>query len=235
MKLDLHIHTRYSRTKRWGSASLIEPHQLLDTAVELGLDGVAVIDHDEIEGSLIVAQLASNWGLVAIPGIEITSKDGHILGYGITEAVPKGLSAAETIDRIHGLGGIAVAAHPLNMVMSLRKKQIVSLLLDALETHNSRSLRNRRTAELQRILPLGRTGGSDAHAIGEVGAGITELHTRVTDAAGVLAAVTRCKSIAHGAKSRYRTIARASIHTAATQKREHIKRRIFIGLGIPAA
>ena len=235
MKMDLHIHTCFSRTKRWGSASLIEPEQLLDKAVELGLDGLAVTDHDEIEGSLIVAELAPKWGLVAIPGVEVSTASGHILALGVTGMIPKGLSPAATIDVIHDLGGIAVAAHPLNVVVSLRKRDISSLPLDAIETHNARSPRNRKAASLSIRLKLGRTGGSDAHAIDHVGTGITEVATGCADYREVIDAIRDRSTVAHGSRARYRHIARACVRTAAKQKKDKIKERILFGLGISAA
>ena len=244
MKMDLHIHTRFSRTKRWGSASLIQPVQLLDRVAELGLDGLAVTDHDEIEGSLLVAKLAPGWGLVAVPGVEVSSAGGHILALGVTQMIPAGLPPADTIRIIHELGGIAVAAHPLNVVVSLRKNDIIALPVDALEVHNARSPRNRKAAKLRAMLRLGATGGSDAHAIAEVGAGITEIGG-ITEIAGITETANDCsdyrqvieairsrRTFAHGTRARYRHIAHSCIHTAAKQKKDKIKERILVSLGI---
>jgi len=235
MKMDLHIHTHFSRTKRWGSASLIEPKQLLDRIVELGLDGLAVTDHDEIEGSLLVAELAPQWGLLAVPGIEISAKGGHILGLGITEMVPKGLSPRETIERIHDLGGIAVAAHPLNIFVSLRLNDVISLPLDALETHNSRSLRNRKSSRLSYRLKIGQTGGSDAHSINEIGTGLTETPNRCKTYQDLITQVVKRHTVGHGRRGRYSRIARECIHTAAKQKREQIRDKVLVSLGIRVA
>jgi len=235
MKADLHIHTSFSRTKRWGSASLIEPAQLLDKAVELDLGALAVTDHDEIEGSLLVAELAPRWGLVAVPGVEVSTAGGHILALGITEMVPADLSPAETVAAIHDLGGIAVAAHPLNLVVSLREKDILSLPLDAVETHNPRSPRNRKARALSARARLGCTGGSDAHAISQVGTGITELPDECRHYRQVIEAIRSRKTRAHGIRAPYRRIAGACVRTVAKQKKDQIKGRILISLGIPAA
>jgi len=235
MKLDLHIHTCYSKTRRWGSSSLIEPEQLLDKIVALGLDGLAVTDHDQIDGSLYVAELAPKWGVIAVPGIEVSSSDGHILALGVTRMVPPSLPAEETIELIHEQGGIAVAAHPLNIVVSLRKRDLVALPFDALETHNPRSLRNRSVSRLSRKLGTGRTGGSDAHAINQVGTGITEIPFECHSYADVINAV-RCKhSTAHGTCTPYRDLARDCLVTAAVQKKDKIKTRLCTVFGLPAA
>ena len=235
MKLDLHIHTQFSKTKRWGSASLIEPRQLLDKAVAIGLDGLAVTDHDQIDGSLLVAELAPYWGLVAVPGVEVSSREGHILALGVTEPIPKGLSAEDTIGRIHEQGGIAVAAHPLNFLVSLRRHHIVGVPIDALETHNARSLRNRKVASLHRSLRVGQTGGSDAHSIAEIGNGITEVPGSCSDYKPILAHIRHNRAIAYGSRARYGKVARACIRTVAKQKKDRLKRRVLVGLGIYAA
>jgi len=235
MKFDLHIHTHFSRTKHWGSASLIKPKQLLDHAVRIGLDGLAVTDHDQMDGSLLVAELAPHWGLIAIPGIEVSTRDGHVLALGVTEMIRKGLSAEETIHCIHEQGGIAVAAHPLNLVVSLRQDEIIGLPLDALETHNARSPRNRKALRLYRRLRLGQTGGSDAHSIAEIGGGITEVRGRFTCYQQVLHEIKADRAHASGRQPRYTQLARACIHTVTTQKKEQIKRRIMVRLGFDAA
>jgi len=235
MKLDLHIHTCYSKTRRWGSSSLIEPRQLLDKAVELGLDGLAVTDHDELDGSLLVAETAPAWGLVAIPGVEISSADGHILAYGVSEPIPSGLPARDTIDLIHEQGGIAAAAHPMNIVVSLRRRDIYRLPLDALETHNPRSPLNRSTWRLCNRLQIGHTGGSDAHAINQVGMGITEIPFRCTSYGEVIDAICSLQSIAHGTRALLSEIARDCVLTAAVQKKNAIKERLRTALGLPAA
>jgi len=235
MRMDLHIHTLFSRTKRWGSASLIEPRQLLDKAVELGLGAIAVTDHDEIDGSLFVAELAHDWGIVAVPGVEISTAGGHILALGVADMIPAGLTPADTVAAVHERGGIAVAAHPLNVVVSLREKEIIALPLDAIETHNARSPRNHTAAALAGRLRIGCTGGSDAHAIDEVGAGITEMPGECADYREIIKAICDRKTFTHGTRARYRHIARASIRTAAKQKKARIKNRILLGLGISPA
>ena len=160
-KYDLHVHTSYS-------GDCISPvKEVVKAAKAKGLRGIAITDHDTIRGVEKSRKLSGD-ELLIIPGIEVTSKDGHILGLGIDESVPKGLPAAETVDRIRELGGIAVAAHPF----SFCAKPFVALKAehDAIEAFNSRRyLANhlvRRFAELKG-LPV--TAGSDAHRPDEVG------------------------------------------------------------------
>ena len=103
VKADLHVHTTYSRD------SVITPKELVFYAKKRGLTAVAVTDHDQIEGAL---KIAKETDFLIIPGTEVSSLNGHIVGLNLSERIPKGLSADETVDQIHKAGGIAVACHP---------------------------------------------------------------------------------------------------------------------------
>jgi hypothetical protein len=95
---DLHNHTHFSPD------SIMSPQDLLRRATEAGLDCVAVTDHNTIRGGLSVRELASD--VTVIVGEEIRSSDGEILGLFLTEDVPAGLPAEETIARIRDQGGV---------------------------------------------------------------------------------------------------------------------------------
>ena len=79
--IDLHSHT----TESDGTYT---PSQLIDTAVEIGLDALAITDHDTLAGYRIAAPLAKAMGLRLICGIELSAKifepsrkTVHLLGY----------------------------------------------------------------------------------------------------------------------------------------------------------
>lgn len=140
-----------------------------------GLNGIAITDHNSIGGHLEAKKLSRS-RLMIIPGIEVSSADGHILGLGVNELVPRGLSARKTVKLIRKLGGIAVAAHPF----SLGKKPALAYKakFDAIEVFNSRALflsnyLARRFVERNR-LPA--TAGSDAHFPDEVGLASVRLN-----------------------------------------------------------
>ncbi len=100
---DLHVHSNYSKD------SLITPKELVFYAKKRGLTAVAVTDHNQIEGSWKIAKEAD---FLVIPGMEVSSADGHIVALNLQDLIPRGLSARETVDRIHKAGGIAIAVHP---------------------------------------------------------------------------------------------------------------------------
>ena len=171
MKLDLHVHSRFSRD---GSA---EPRDILRQCMKVGMDGCAITDHNVMDGSMQACSIAASEGMIVLRAVEVSSSEGHILAYGIDEIIPRGLSVAETIERIHSLGGAAVAAHPHRFPSGIGLGNARSQRFDAVEVLNggSASRSNRLAGEVafQRKLPV--TGGSDAHKIERVGRAFTEF------------------------------------------------------------
>jgi predicted metal-dependent phosphoesterase TrpH len=198
MKLDLHIHSTFSRD---GTAT---PEQIAARCKELGLDGFAITDHNAIQGSLEAMEIAENAGLLAIRGVEISTDSGHILAYGVSELIPKGLSIPETIKRIHAAGGVAVAAHPIRFPSGIGLDSAGANEFDAIEILNGGNSRrsNRRAKDL--AVRLGRpvTAGSDAHEIDEVGKAYVEVDGMMTEAQ-ILDAVRNGRTRA-GGRSRSR-------------------------------
>jgi predicted metal-dependent phosphoesterase TrpH len=157
VKADLHVHTIYSRD------SLITPEDLVFYAKKRGLTAVAITDHDTVEGAL---KIAKETDLLIIPGIEVSSRNGHIVGLNLQEPVQKGLSADETVDKIHDAGGIAVACHPFALFKGSLGKH-TSAKFDAIETINASAFPfNRSTKKAQEIADrfgISCVAGSDAH------------------------------------------------------------------------
>ncbi len=75
--------------------------------------------------------------LLVIPGIEVSSRDGHIIGLGVSDTVPRGLSADETILQIKRLGGVSIVAHPYDFLRSAINPEILTTMPDAIEVINS--------------------------------------------------------------------------------------------------
>jgi predicted metal-dependent phosphoesterase TrpH len=162
MKLDIHIHSSYSD-------GVNTPQEIIDYAKSIGLDGLAITDHDSVEGSLIALEYDSK-DFRVIPGLEVSSLDGHILALGVTELIKRDLSAEKTIKEIHELGGIAIAAHPYDRFRLGVGDLIYSLDFDAVEVFNGRALSSSRNMKkIAEDIKLPITGGSDAHSMDEVG------------------------------------------------------------------
>lgn len=167
VKIDLHIHTCYSYD------SVIKPEELVFYAKKRGLDGIAITDHDVIEGAL---KIARDTDFLVITGIEVTSLSGHIVGLNVEEQIPSKLSVEETIDKIHAVGGIAVACHPSAFLKeSLGRK--TSARFDAVEVINSSAIPFKRSVKngqkLASALGVAKVAGSDAHYGPEIGCAYT--------------------------------------------------------------
>ena len=165
MKADLHVHSTAS-----GDA-LVEPVQVLRILKARGFGAVAILDHNSMKGSLEARGHAREIGIILVRGVEVSSAEGHIGALRVEEEVPRGLSPEETIERIHSLGGLAVALHPFRMSTGVGEKAVRRCKFDAVEVRNgftSQKL-NSRSEALARSLGLPATAGSDAHSEDELG------------------------------------------------------------------
>jgi hypothetical protein len=177
LSVELHCHSALSYDGR-------DPVELLlEQAAAVGLDAIAVTDHDEIDASLEAAGKAGEYGLIGIPGMEVTSAAGHILALGVEEKVPKGMGFEETLTYIRELGGIAVVPHPFQEsrsgVMAKIDRETLATA-DAIEVYNSRLLTGRANRQAERFAAdynLPRTAGSDAHISEMVGQAVTKVET----------------------------------------------------------
>jgi predicted metal-dependent phosphoesterase TrpH len=186
VKIDLHVHTCYSYD------GLIKPQELVVYAKRAGLDGIAITDHDRIDGALKLAKTMAD--LLIIPGIEVSSLEGHIVGLNIQEGVPKNLTAEETIDRIHSLGGLAIACHPKALFKaSLGWK--TNKNFDAIEVVNASAFpfkcSTQQALEIANRLGIPRVAGSDAHYASEIGSAYTLVDARVLDGEEIAEAIRK--------------------------------------------
>jgi predicted metal-dependent phosphoesterase TrpH len=166
-KVDLHAHTIYSRDCLTPTAALIAK------ARALGLDKIAVTEHNNLAGALAAKALAPD---LVIVGEEIKTTHGEIIAYFVKECVPKGLSPQETIARLRNQGALISVPHPLDSLRrsAMGRENLLTIIdqVDALEVRNARCVRpadNVAAAEL--ALAHGKlvTAGSDAHTLFEVG------------------------------------------------------------------
>ncbi|MEM1589147.1 MAG: CehA/McbA family metallohydrolase [Candidatus Bathyarchaeia archaeon] len=174
IKIDLHVHTCYSYD------GLIKPDELVFRAKRAGLNGVAITDHDRIDAALKIAKETND--LIIIPGIEISSLNGHIIGLNLEEPIPKNLGVEETVDRIHDLGGLAIACHP-KAILKASLGQKTSQKFDAVEVINASAIPFKRSVRMAREIALNlglpRVAGSDAHYAPEVGTAYTIVETEL--------------------------------------------------------
>ena len=188
---DIHLHT-----KVFSDCSFIDPADLIQRAVQLRLHGIALTEHgvrwpDEKFDQL--RRLADPHGLILINGQEILASsprngmEGEFLVFGLRKSLVGSFSAGELAERVHGEGGIFIAAHPYKLSRGGKHHYygagnlIYGLSLDALELyhpgHNERALAKIRKAMEELGLPG--TGSSDAHKIFEVGSFVTLFENEI--------------------------------------------------------
>jgi predicted metal-dependent phosphoesterase TrpH len=178
---DLHIHTIFSKD---GTASV---PTVLKRAKEAGLDIIAITDHDSIRGALLAVELAPQFGIQVIPGVEISTAEGDVLALSVGKLIPAGLSLIETAIRVGELGGFCIAPHPTAMGLGMNSLSAYSIrealrdreasrVLIGIETYNATVL-DRESNDAARILAersdVAQTGGSDAHISEVIGFGAT--------------------------------------------------------------
>jgi len=176
---DLHTHSIYS----YDATSTVRA--VLKQAADVGLNIIALTDHDEIRGSLEAHELAPQYGIESIPGVEVSTKQGHLLALFVETLPPRGLSLIDTLIHIGKLGGVAIAPHPFNNLPgSLSMEAVVGALtnprakavLKGIETHNmSTQAFDSIAQKLAIYLPLAKIASSDAHIYLAIGTGRTEF------------------------------------------------------------
>jgi predicted metal-dependent phosphoesterase TrpH len=178
IKVDMHCHTRLSMD------SLNDPRKLVDAAAARGLGALCVTDHNGLANALALSKLP-DLPIKVIPSEEVKSNEGEIIGYFLTELVPKGLSPEETVKRIKGQGGLVAVPHPFDSLRNASRLRTPALerlvdasLVDIIEVLNARSINpedNRRALEFAKKHNLPMSAGSDAHTLVEVGRAYVEV------------------------------------------------------------
>jgi hypothetical protein len=166
MRLDLHIHTTYSRDSK------ISPRAVVGYARKAGLDGIAVVDHGTIKGGLAVKELAPE-GFIVIVGSEIKTTRGEVMGFFLEEEIG-GEGFRDVVEEIRAQGGLAVVSHPYDPFRpySFSPLDEDAYTLDGVEVCNSRcilSRTNKKALDYAKKHRLLMTAGSDAHTPGEIG------------------------------------------------------------------
>jgi predicted metal-dependent phosphoesterase TrpH len=171
IRIDLHLHSR------WSPDSSTTLEDLIARCREVGLDRIALTDHNTAEGAL---ELARREPALAIVGQEVRTTEGEILALFIDRTLPRGQRPEVALDLIHQLGGLACLAHPLDRFRaSFAPHRVVELAprVDIIETYNPwcRAADNRAAAELCAELGKPAAAGSDAHSPAELGLSWMEM------------------------------------------------------------
>lgn len=180
IKLDLHVHTIYS------GDSFITPEIALKYAKIKKLDGFAITDHDTLKAYNILKKNNHNNELIIIPGMEIKTHIGEVIGLFINEEINvRDNNFVSIVEKIKENNGLVVIPHPFDFLRGNRLKinllsdNMIKKYLDGIEIINSRIIFKRcinKARKFNRKYQLFETGGSDAHSNEEIGNGYTFIN-----------------------------------------------------------
>ena len=165
-QIDLHMHTSASKD------SLSEPAEVVAQARRVGLERIAITDHDQIRGAFEARELDPE---LVIVGEEVRTAEGlDLIGLFLTEHIPPGSDFRQTARAIRHQGGVVYLPHPFDSHRGSDEEFLATVedCVDAVEGINARihdPARNERAVRWasERGLPLG--AGSDAHLLREIG------------------------------------------------------------------
>lgn len=195
MRMDLHTHTEVSHDCRTRLRDI--PAWMLRTNTRV----IAVTDHDQQRGGPELARIIIDLGLddrlSIIPGEEVTTSEGELIGLFLRERIPPGLTPEETVAEIKAQGGLVMLQHGFDPLKRYRLKpeatRRIAQSVDIVETFNSRLSRhhwNLVAAEWAREHHLPVAAGSDAHTLRDIGEAWVETPFRVISSPeGLLAAL----------------------------------------------
>jgi len=156
MKIDLHIHTKYS------PCSILQIKTLRKLCKKFDIHP-AITDHNTLEGAKRFKD--------CILGEEITTKENaHIIGLFLNTKIKEGLDIDETVDKIKEQGGLVYVPHPFDW----RRNNVPRLdfKMDILEVFNGRIWQqslNEKAKEFAKKNNIIMGVGSDSHVSPELG------------------------------------------------------------------
>jgi len=173
IKADLHIHTAYSMD------CIMSLEQIIARCLEVGINCLAVADHNAIEGAIKLKEMAP---FPIIVSEEILTSNGEIIGMFLSQEIPSKLSAEETIAQIKAQGGLVCIPHPCDRLrFSVFRNQVFENIMpevDIIEVFNARSLvpgSSAKAWELAQKYGKLASAGSDAHTPSEIGNAYVEM------------------------------------------------------------
>lgn len=174
------------------------PNELVDRALELGLDAVCVTEHATFRGAQVNYEYALERGFKVFRGMEVYTELGDMLVFGWEEHIRYYLFPfAELRKEVEKRDGIIIPAHPCRGIMDARHRNKDTLpdeMLEsvvAMETHNGAVTRqaNERARVLCEKYDLFPTGGSDAHHVSHLGRCLTVFEEELSNERELIAAL----------------------------------------------
>jgi predicted metal-dependent phosphoesterase TrpH/glycosyltransferase involved in cell wall biosynthesis len=172
---DLHMHTEHSHD------CAVPVDALLEYAEAQGLGAIAVTDHNVFSGAREAVDLAKGRALTVIPGEEVKTETGEVIGLFLDEEIPRGMSLGDTIAAIREQNGVVYLPHPFDRLHTIPDAESLHRHLaeiDVFEVYNARLLFegfNDEALRFARKYNLTMGAGSDAHVLQGVGTGLVRM------------------------------------------------------------
>ena len=172
LRMDLHLHTAGS------GDCLSDPRAVLERATARGYGRIAITDHNRLG---VAVRMAEAFPDRIVPGEEVKTAEGiDVIGLYLSQEIPKGTPAVETVARIRAQGGIPYLPHPYAAGKGGggRMADELAALVDVVEVFNARLHPGRLNAPAQELAVRHgrlRGAGSDAHTLGELGGAFVDL------------------------------------------------------------
>jgi predicted metal-dependent phosphoesterase TrpH len=195
IKLDLHIHSQYSED------AIGSPKDIIKSLKKKGLQGMAITDHNTVEGGLKAVKIASK-DFIVIPGIELSTADGHMLALNVEKNIARNLSIQETVEKILDQGGTPIVPHLFRNMSGIKKEKLKTIhqKINTIEVFNACSMpkTNLKIAKIAKEFNLGGTGGSDSHDPAYAGYAYTVIDTTDINADTILSEINKKKTWGEG-------------------------------------
>ena len=193
MLIDIHTHTYPT-----SDDSELTPEELIAESKRIGLDGICLTDHDGFWEPRDVEKLGKDNDYLVIPGCEVTTEEGHLLVYGLSEYIFGMHKSAFVHELVREEGGAIVVAHPYRRVyrdtapqypksydemLTRALRNRVFDMVDGVEIRNGRGseLENKFSERLSKYLNMSGTAASDDHKLSDIGTFATRFEEKVTD------------------------------------------------------
>ncbi|MHA1630071.1 MAG: PHP domain-containing protein [Candidatus Heimdallarchaeota archaeon] len=174
MLVDMHIHTNVSYDSK------IKVGLLVRKLKELRIAGCAITDHNSLDAIAKAKEIGKKYNIKIFAGVEISTREGHILAYGLTERPPDHRAVAETIEWVHEHGGVTCCAHPFRKYEHSVGDNVYHYHFDAIEINGRSFFSQNRAAELaSKLMNVSLIGGSDAHYLQKVGRVTTNFYDEI--------------------------------------------------------
>jgi len=185
---------------------MLSPYDLISRAEEMGLDGIAITEHDHAWSANEIDRLKQETGtkLLILRGQEVSSEYGHVLIFGYYESLNH-YNLNEIIKRVHANGGVVIPSHPFrygNTDKTLEELKDEFSPFDAIEALNGNQdeFQNRFGLRVMEQLRIPGIGGSDAHSIRMIGRYVTEFYSSIRDESDLIREIKagRCRPLFNG-------------------------------------